>query len=146
MVLSLAAVYRSTVGRPASLPVHRVKARSTTLGSTRFGLIQVLCHLGFYRERIAARHRAELEMARALETERLVRIQEEQARVQRLEAAMAARWLEPEQPARLAEERRDALLLKKALAYESMSEEQQAAWRLENEIVAWLTATGEARA
>jgi len=50
---------------------------------------------------------------------------------------------EDEQSARLAEGLRAARLLMEEMAYESMSEEQRAVWRLEDEILALLTASNE---
>lgn len=148
-------VWRGTPAR------HPVKAKSATLGATRSRLIQVLRHLGLYTEKIAAQlqHKRETVLLLDLEEERLERIREEQEvarrseerRVARLaeeedasrhqEALLAAEVHEQEQFARLAEEQRADRLFKEKLAYESMSEAQQAAWRLEEEIVSWLTSS-----
>jgi hypothetical protein len=143
MVVSFGPACHPLVDRRASPSGHRVKATSLTLGSTRSRLIQVLRHLGLYRERIEARLRDEREMAQALEMEKQIQLHEEREAVQRDEQARHARLHEEEQSARLAEGLRAARLLREEMAYESMSEEQRAVWRLEDEILAWLTASDE---
>ncbi len=130
-----------TVDRLSSTPGHRVKAKLTTLGATRSGLIQVLRHLGLYREKIAARSREEREIARALEMERLIQLREEREAARRDEESRQRRLHEDERSAPLAEGHMAARLLREKMEYESMSEEQKAAWRLEEEIVSWVTSS-----
>lgn len=142
MIVCFSPVNCPPVDRLSSLPGHRVKAKSTTLGATRSGLIQVLRHLGLYREKIAARFREEREIARALELERLIQLPEEREAARRDEESRQTRLHEQEHPARLAEGRNAARLLREKMEYESMSEEQKAAWRLEEEIVSWITSSG----
>jgi hypothetical protein len=146
MVLCFNPVQPSSGDRSASTSPCRVKAETTPLGKTRSRLIQVLQHLGFYSEKIAYRLRDERESDRALELDRLVRLQEDREAARRQEEARAARFHEEKQSARLAEELKAARLLKEDIAYQSMSEEQQADWRLEAETVSWLMASGEEEA
>jgi hypothetical protein len=146
MVLCFNPVHPSSDDRSASTSLNRVKAETTPLGKTRSRLIQVLLHLGVYNEKIASRLCDERESDRALELDRLVQLQEEREAARRQEEARATRFHEEKQSARLAEELKAARLLREEIAYQSMSEEQQAAWRLEAEIVSWLMASGEEEA
>ena len=146
MVVSFVPVSHPLADRRASHSGHRIKATSLTLGSTRSRLIQVWRELGLYRDRIEARLRDEREMSRALEMERLIQLREEREAVLRDEQARQARLHEEVQSARLAEGLRAARLLREEMTYESMSEEQRAVRRLEDEILAWLTASDQERA
>jgi hypothetical protein len=118
---------------------HRVKARSLTLGATRWRLLQLLRHLGLCREEIEARLREEQEVALALERERQLVLLAEEAAARMAEEWRLAGWLEECEAARIVEERRAAQLLREKAAFEAMTPAQQAAWRAEEEIVSWLT-------
>ncbi len=157
MVVPFNPLNRSWDDRFASKNRHRVKATSTCLGATRTRLLQALRHLGLYGEEIAARLcneratallleeerlerlRVEQEVARRSEERRVARMAEEDETARQPEALPAARVREQVQSALFVEEQRAARLLKRKLTYESMSEGQQAASRLEDEVVSWLT-------
>ena len=133
-------------GRRPTPARHPFKARASTLGATRSRLVQVLRHLGLYRDRIEARLREEREAVSLLEKERLRRISLEQEAHLRSEertaarlAEEAARVRETGELARLVEERRTARLFKEHREFEAMTDEQRSARRLEEEIVSWLT-------
>jgi hypothetical protein len=157
MIESLCANFHPLAHRRASHSGHGAKTTSSTLGSTRSRLIQVLRHLGFYREGIEARLRDEREIVLLVERRRLERAREEQEvalraeelRIARLEeereaarlaeSSRVAQLKEREQLARAIEERRVARLVREQIAYQAMTDDQKAAWRLEEEIVSWVS-------
>lgn len=150
MILSAGFMRRSSSGRER----YRRKTDTFPLGACRSRLVQALRQMGIVVERTAAKLReeqlpahlrAERKRARIRADERageLVkavrrsRLQAKAAAIQK--AQRLAQTLEEERAALQAEQRRFALMLKEELTFETMSEAQQAAVRLEDQVVSWL--------
>jgi hypothetical protein len=116
--------YEPIGDRRASPSGHRVKARSSTLGTTRWRLIQVLRHLGLFREEIEGRLREEQERNRALERERSLWLEREEAQVRLREQESAARLAEEQAFARFLDDQRTARMLREKRKFEAMTPEQ----------------------
>ena len=132
---------------------HRAKSTAFPLGAGRGRLARLICSLGLYDDRIAARIQGEKSLAERLEAVRAAEQRHADARArERARQAREAQWfawqirrqrlarLWAQERAALEREQREfVLLLKEELAQRAMSPDQEEAYRLEEQVVAWLT-------
>jgi hypothetical protein len=109
---------------------HRIKAQAWPLGAARSRLFLVLRHLGLRQEEIDSRIRSEREQIRLFELERSLRIRAE-----------AARLLQENELRQAIEARKLARQIKQMEEFERMTDKQRKAWRMEQEIVGWISAS-----